>query len=101
MSHQTINTPQNPTITSQLVHFKKNEKLLPNNPSSLANQYSPTPTHSLASYFENTPQIFKKSPVTFTQIKNIPTGAPQQEYTNHPSLPNFYVINENGAPFQA
>ncbi|MBW0467265.1 hypothetical protein O181_006980 [Austropuccinia psidii MF-1] len=80
-SHQPIQSPRTAPITLPL-------NLL-------------TPTLSLNSELENTPQIPQTSSLTLLQLKNLPTCAPQQKYPNHPNLPNVYVPKSKGAPSQA
>ncbi|MBW0556181.1 hypothetical protein O181_095896 [Austropuccinia psidii MF-1] len=46
---------------------------------------------SLASEFENLPQISQTFSLTLPQFKHLPTGAQCREYQNHPNLPNVYV----------
>ncbi|MBW0461260.1 hypothetical protein O181_000975 [Austropuccinia psidii MF-1] len=100
-SHQPIQSPQTTPIDLPLVPLIKSGSLLPKNPSSLTHQNSPTPTLSFAFEFENPPEISQTSSLTLPQFKHLPIGAPQQEYPNHPSLPNVYVPKSKGTPYQA
>ncbi|MBW0484152.1 hypothetical protein O181_023867 [Austropuccinia psidii MF-1] len=75
-SHQQLQSPQIVPITLPLVPLINTGSIFPKSPSSLNHQNSPTPTLSLASEFENSPQIFQKSSLTLPQFKNLPTSAP-------------------------
>ncbi|MBW0472604.1 hypothetical protein O181_012319 [Austropuccinia psidii MF-1] len=75
-SHQPIQPPQTAPITSALSPFNKTGSIFPNKHSSLAQQHSPTPTRSLASYFHNTRHISQTYSLTLPQFKHLPTGSP-------------------------
>ncbi|MBW0530124.1 hypothetical protein O181_069839 [Austropuccinia psidii MF-1] len=92
--------PQIAPITSTRLPLNKTGSILPNKPSSISHQNSITPKLSLASDFQNTTQISQTYSLNFPQFKHLPTGAPQKECPNHPSLPNLYSPKAKGAPFQ-